>query len=232
MSFRIRLAVSALIFLASPMNPLLGEQTRKMKDGEGPPTASIPLLVSSDAGFCGSAAVDFVAHRMGGPLADDEHYQTLRQLKYATLFDLRKCLEQNGFLVRSYSLAPGDVRAWDYLGRTIDQGTSEVIVLIPTLDPNTNEESGHYFVAQKVSKEGLLLIDPMSSNVLPLSFQNLISGGRPIAVQIVQSKEASQIHLPLSWQRALLWSALPLASILFIFGMALRHWNYGKKVLS
>lgn len=172
---------------------------------------NVPISVGGGDGFCGIAAAEYVAKRLDGQLIDGPQFQHLRQQELASLSDLRLCFSESGLVAKSYELGLHDQAAWTHLAAVLRQGSGQLILLVPTADPASQERSGHYLVVERMEDNKLVMMDPLAAVLYEIGLDELYANEQKIAVQLVEHPSSSAIHRPLASAQIIGLLLVPLA---------------------
>ncbi len=202
---------------------LMGQDTdrnQNVDDSASKPVGSRAMHDEDELAYCGVAAVEYVAQRLGVAPIKGVEYDRLRLLPVADLLDLRAVFEANGLDVASYEIDTTEQAGWDRLSSLIDSGSAQIILLVHAENQGANIE--HFLVIEKLNGEACWLADPRSMSFFETTRSELFEDADSAAIQVVSRADLGAIYAPVSAADWLKWSIVPLMVVTWMLGWRLR----------
>lgn len=198
--------VSCLVIFVSGSSFVLSDELEREAQTE---------RFSIEPGYCGVAAVELVAKRLGCSSLCGAEYQKLRNLPVASFLDLRHALEANGFCVESYRIDASDSYRWNLIRRLLEHGVAQAIVRVELT--SGEGEGWHYLVASDSQKNEILLVDPATMSQDSVNRESFFSKRSSIEIQIVSRSYSDKLFGPLQHESTFYWTILPGLAVLGVF---------------
>jgi predicted double-glycine peptidase len=127
-------------------------------------------------------------------------YERLFTQKSASLSDMRRAFESNGFYVETYDVDPVDFRrAVASVIRRASEISGVLILLIIDGESTQSVRVGHYMVVQSIDGDSILMTEPSHGGAVSMSLTQPRNSDLRIVAQVVSGVRPPQQILFASW---------------------------------